>query len=179
MHKQSSALPISKPCNWGFHSTAMTGPEQKPPPEHAHQSPPESIRSLHKYYQKAPVEPLTSDPRVLDFTNLSEFHRNKLHVVGKLGGSRLQKIFDIFEAGAATVDGGQNIETEGASLNQETAGREDSGRLIYEHELLPGMSHSSLLRDLSILTNSSDQVCSLSPRFFPSLLKEHCCRGFG
>lgn len=114
----------------------MAGPELKPALEHAHHSPPESIRSLHKHYQKAPVESLASDPRVLDFTNLSEFHRNRLRVVGKLGGSCLQKIFDTFESGAA---GGQNIENKEASLSQETEGRVDSGRLIYEHELVPGL----------------------------------------
>ena len=157
----------------------MAGPELRPPLEHAHQSPPESIRSLHKHYQKVLVESLASDPRVLDFTSLSEFHRNRLHVVGKLGGSRLQKIFDTFEAGAASVDRRQSIESEGASLSQGTEGLEDSGRLIYEHELLPGISHSPLLRDLSILTNGSDQVCSSSLRFFPCLPKEHCCRDFG
>ncbi|KAF8420213.1 hypothetical protein EV426DRAFT_634156 [Tirmania nivea] len=117
----------------------MTGPELKPPLEHAHQSPPECIRSLHKHYQKTPVESLDSDPRVLDFTNLSELHRNRLHVVGKLGGSCLQKIFDTFEAGEASVDGGQNIEIERASLSREIEGWKDNDRLIYEHALLPGL----------------------------------------
>jgi len=150
----------------------------KPPHEHAHQSPPEPIRSLHKHYQKAPVESLASDPRVLDFTNLSEFHRKRLHVAGRLTGARLREIFETFEIGAASLDGGENIESKGASLVGEMETQEDSDWLIYEHELLPGML-SSLLRGLLILTNSPDQVYSSFPHFFPSLVKKHCCRGFG
>ena len=131
----------------------MVGPELKPRLEYAHQSPPESIKSLHKHYQKSPAESLVSDPRVLDFTNLSEFHRNRVHVVGKLEGSRLRKIFDTFESNATSVDGGQNIDNEGtgAGVSQEIERWEDGDRLVYEHELLPGMSASPHLRDSLIV----------------------------
>ena len=103
----------------------------KPPTGDAHRSPPEFIKSLHKHYQKASIESLATDPRVLDFTNLSEFYSQRLRVVGKLPGAHLRTIFSQFETGACCTDGGNRAENE-------EIGNYD--RLIYEHELLPGMS---------------------------------------
>ena len=119
----------------------MAGSQQKPPTEHAHQLPPESIRALHKHYQRVSVDALALDHRVLDFANLSDFHAKRLRVIGKLRRAHLQQIFAAFESDANGLGRENEREYEGTDIAGECAPNDVDDKLIYEHEFLPGLSH--------------------------------------
>lgn len=125
----------------------MAQSEQKPLLQHAHQTAPSFIRSLHKHYQKSPAEAIARDPQVLDFTNISELHLKHLRVVEKLPGTHLRKIFAEFNAGIDSAGMAQMEEEriKGTRQTQDIEPADEDGRLIYVHELLPGvpwLSHS-------------------------------------
>ena len=115
----------------------MAGSHPKPPTEHAHQLPPESIRALHKHYQRISVDSLALDHRVLDFANPSDFHSKRLRVVGKLRKAHLQQIFAAFEGDANGLGKENDKEYQGADMTGECASSSDiDDKLIYEHEFL-------------------------------------------
>ena len=119
----------------------MAAYQPKPPTEHAHQPPPESIRALHKHYQKTPADVLALDHRVLDFANPSDFHSKRLRVVGTLCKARLQQIFAAFESDADGLGNENEKGYQGADMAGECTPNDIDDKLIYEHEFLPGSSH--------------------------------------
>lgn len=121
----------------------MAQSEQKPLLQHAHQTAPSFIRSLHKHYQKSSAEAIALDPQVLDFTNISELHSKHLRVVKKLPVTHLREIFAAFDAGAGMAQmEGEGIK--GTRQTQDVEPADENERLIYEHELLPGVPWLSL-----------------------------------
>lgn len=122
----------------------MAANQPKPPTEHAHQLPPESIRALHKHYQRASADALALDHRVLDFANPSDFHSKRLHVVGTLCKARLQQIFAAFESDANGLGKENEKECQGTDMAGGCTSNDIGDKLIYEHEFLPGSSHLSV-----------------------------------
>ena len=62
-----------------------------------HGKPPETLRALHKLYQKASASDLANDPNVCDFGNLHQDGiSTKLRIVGTLKGSCLLGPFSQF-----------------------------------------------------------------------------------
>ncbi|KAI4280446.1 MAG: hypothetical protein L6R38_004456 [Xanthoria sp. 2 TBL-2021] len=75
----------------------------KPDPK---QKPPDSLRALHKFYQKASADCLANDTNVFDFGGLQEdVTATKLRIVRLLKGHRLLEVFSRFEGyGEASAD---------------------------------------------------------------------------
>ena len=133
----------------------MAGSPLKPPTEHAHQLPPESIRAFHKHYQRVSVDALALDYRVLDFANPSNFHSKRLRVVGKLHKACLQQIFAAFESDANGLSKEAEKEYGDAGVAGECTPSDVDDKLIYEHEFLPGLSHLSVCNKLLLPIRSN------------------------
>ncbi|KAI4246483.1 MAG: hypothetical protein L6R42_009869, partial [Xanthoria sp. 1 TBL-2021] len=70
------------------------------------QKPPDSLRALHKFYQKASADYLANDTNVFDFSGLQEdVTATKLRIVKLLRGHWLLEVFSRFEGyGEASAD---------------------------------------------------------------------------
>lgn len=107
-----------------------------PPVSHAHHAPPVRIREVHKKYQKASVSSLSQDEFLLDFGNdqVSEYHKVRLKVTGRIPGSSAERAFRDFESSRKTWEGG-------GAEDEKLLGDDI---LIYEHSSVPGDYSSSL-----------------------------------
>lgn len=101
-----------------------------PPVSHAHHAPPLRIREVHKKYQKASISSLAQDEFLLDFGSdqVSEYHKVRLRVTGRIPGSSAEKVFRDFESSRKTWEGG--------GVGDEKLPGDDI--LIYEHSSVPG-----------------------------------------
>ncbi|KAL7268645.1 hypothetical protein RUND412_008722 [Rhizina undulata] len=115
-----------------------------PPISHAHHPPPPHIRLLHKKYQKASLQQILEDRFVLDLKpecngckgeslpEASEYHKQRLKIVGRIPKAKLHKIFRKFERVGEkldSIDSPQDADPEESEV----------GALIYEHASVPGL----------------------------------------
>ena len=101
------------------------------------QKPPESLKALHKFYQKASADHLASDTSVLDFSSLQEgLTSTRLRTVRTLKGPRLQEIFSHFEGyGEISADADDVTVYENADL----PGNTYAGHLVTSCTDYPGL----------------------------------------
>ncbi|KAL8845507.1 MAG: hypothetical protein Q9176_000143 [Flavoplaca citrina] len=86
-----------------------------------HGKPPETLRALHKFYQKASASDLANDPNVCDFGNLHQDGTfTKLRIVGTLKGSCLLGPFSQFAGSCGDFPDTDDVK-------------------VYEHADLPGL----------------------------------------
>lgn len=107
-----------------------------PPISHAHHAPPLRIREVHKRYQKASTSSLPQDEFLLDFGSdrVSEYHKARLRVTGRIPRMRAENLFRDFEGSQETQ--------EGVGVEDEKLLGDDI--LIYEHSSVPGDYSSSV-----------------------------------
>ncbi|KAL8860520.1 MAG: hypothetical protein Q9178_003179 [Gyalolechia marmorata] len=102
------------------------------------QKPPDSLRALHKYYQRASAEAITSDINVYNFSSVQQdVTAAGLRVVGLLKGPQLLEIMSRFEYGGEAPAATEDVK-------------------VYEHANLPG------LQILPSLLPLNTQRCLLS-----------------
>lgn len=62
-----------------------------------HEKPPDSLKTLHKIYQKASTDALAKDSSICSFSKPQDSIDCKIRPIGALEGSRLGTIFARFE----------------------------------------------------------------------------------